>query len=1049
MNKEHAIKTFVRKNYHLLSEKEHFDKKEYKIIKDAYFRKEIRLKFGIPHDKEICKHLIEFIIKYQKISNKDELDILISQTPFLRLQHMIADDYQGLIHLTAETYALKEDIQEVEDIEQLEKQLEYVKRKNAKELDEAIQQKEKEYRRLPSILDDTDFIEPQRMPEEEEKKEWWEVLNLYDNPFFGPLDGFSQIDQSLYNEIIVETQPINWALKEIEKEQLSIFHRGYLLAGEFGTGKTTFYDFIAPYLTLKRIEPIRIALSEHINEAHYYQDFEKKLCNEIYKTSKKFGILPTSQIIDFEEAVLLMLSIQDIGTKGFFIFIDDLHKHIDVERVFNYLANLQITKNNLTREGVNVAFFVAGFPAWRTKIRRESALTGFFDAADELTLPEVTPEMAAKAIQKRLHAYSRNPDKELAVKGEFLNTIFKRVSNDIGQSNIGFRPYIQEAIKNFSERKFDILSMGYRKLDDSTANNIKIILEANTQFKESIDRLIFGGRIKEREAREQALRLLCQVYLSNGISEDMQVFINNTFYFKGLREVGLIQKYDRDGNLVWKISQFLNKLNKEILLKFNLSVEDYLVPIYSTPTTKTVRRRVVPKRETEYRRDLKEWKGMIDKPIEQSLGIVLKLYADNIAKHTNYIRKEIEPEVWDQLFNIDKVNECIWTTMKCIMQFESPALQYFYKESDFKGWTLRHRSLEYCRSFMSLEQDMGKRQLQSEDYSRFISVANDAFNELWNELRESLVIYQRSMVKCYALPLDVLRNIYTVHRYLFMPAQPREEYFEYLDRFTSQIEESIRKYLLSVCTLLFGNYPHERMVHYPKEINKYMSQNMAGSSKAFESFNEFEELNRGQYRYLFTQIGRNTTFARFVIEPIIKKWDSKDLNSFFEIFGEVNIKTSHSKRMSVEEIKKEVPTYFRLACRLVADMSARVVNLLRDDNTILRNNNQIFIVFGYVHWKNKERHRTIDIEAGNVIPSELFKYDITSAINDNRIDDITEISDNLFGTCELNLLNIEETQIKLGMLYCISLGVIANAWITDKIVMIPSYGPHVHLLKRE
>ncbi|MBA7524561.1 hypothetical protein ES705_16702 [subsurface metagenome] len=635
MNKEEAIRNFVRRNYKLLKEKETFDRKRYNDIKKVYFGKELQYRFGNPRDKEICKCFVEdFLIKTQRISDKETLEQIISETPFLKMNNINADDYVALIDLTTEKYAIKEEIQGLQEFEKHEKLLEWVKRERAKEIDDLILQKKEEYRKLPSILDDMDFDEPEELPKEDEIREWWEELNLRENPFPGPLDGFFLIDKSLYNEIIVETPPIQWALNKVKKEQIDIFHKGFLLGGESGTGKTTFFDFMAPHLTIKHIEPIRIALSQNISVAHYVQKFEKVMCFEIAEIAKRYNIPKTSRIVDFEEARLLMLEIQDRGTKGFFVFVDDLHKHSDLNRVFDFLANLQITKNIFSRAGINVAFVVSGFPSWRDRIRQDSALTGFFDAADELTLPEVTPELAAQTIKKRLQAFSINPEKELTVKEEFLKTIFKKVSSEIGHANIGFRPYIQEAVNNFQEKKFDILSIDFTKLDENIRQRIKQSLEASDTFKKSIDKLVFGGGIKKKEVREMALKVLCETYLRKGVSEDEEIFEKNIFLFKQLSECGLIQKYDRKGKLVWKVSQILHELNKKIITQFNLSMEDYLVPIYSVPTLKVKEKKTEQNKVEIFEQDLREWTGKMESSLALNLATALKMYSENIFPFT-------------------------------------------------------------------------------------------------------------------------------------------------------------------------------------------------------------------------------------------------------------------------------------------------------------------------------------------------------------------------------------------------------------------------------
>ncbi len=1045
MNKEEAIRIFVRRNYKLLKDKETFDRRRYKDIKKVYFGKELRFQFGNPRDKEICNCFVEdFLIKIQRISDKETLEQIISETPFLKMNNIKADDYIALIDLTTKKYDIKEEIQGLQEVEKHEKLIEWVKRERAKEIDDLILQKKEEYRKLPSILDDTDFNEPEELPKEDETKEWWEELNLRENPFPGPLDGFSLINKSLYDEIIVETQPIQWALNKVKKEQVDFFHKGFLLDGDFGTGKTTFFDFMAPHLTINHIEPIRIALSENISEAHYVQKFEKEMCIEILKLAEKYSLSRTSRIIDFEEARLLMLEIQD-RAKGFFVFIDDLHKHIDSNRVFNFLANLQITKNNFSRDGINVAFVVAGFPSWRDKIRQNSALTGFFDAADELTLPEVTPELAAQTIKKRLQAFSINPEKELTVKEEFLKTIFKKVSSEIGHPNIGFRPYIQAAVKNFEKKKFDILSIDFTKLDETIRQEIKLTLEANDDFKKNIDKLVFGGRIKKKEVREMTLKVLCEIYLRKGVSEDEEIFDKNLFSFKQLIECGLIQKYDRGGKLVWNVSPFLDELNKKIITQFNLSMEDYLVPIYSITTSKGKEKKAGQNKVEIYEQDLREWKEKLEPSVMENLKIALQLYSKNIFPFTETSTKKLDS--LNSLPKIEEIKETIWTMMKCIIRFESPLLLDISGESDISGWTLRHRTLEYSQHFISIEQNLEKGKIERADITRLISFANDAFGELWSEFKESMNIYQSGYVKCYEVPRKVLKTIYSEYNNLFTITKPREEYFNSLNEFVGTIEDTLRQYLLVSCTLIFGLGYHIRSKYYPEDIKKYITKNVPSSSTSYESYNEFEELNRGQYRSLFTRMGKSSEFYRFIIKPLIEKWDSQDIESFFEVFGNINIDTSHRKKISVEDRKKDVPTFFRLACRLISDVSTRLKELVMLNNTILCANDKTSVVFGYQSKRHGEVRRIVPIEEASDVPSAIYQHEITSALLTNGINKIMENSDNAFGSIELDLMDIEETRIKFNMNYCESIPLIATFLANNKKVrVIPLYGTNICLL---
>lgn len=1044
MKKKEAVRNFVRANYSFLMQKQNFDKKKYNQLKKTYFGELLQYKFSLPRDKEICTSLVKLLVRSQRICDKELIEQTISETSFLRVNNIKADDYIALIDLTGKKYAMKETTQGFSELEKQEKLLEHLKREHSKEIEERIEKKEEEYRRLPSILDDTDISEPEGLPKEEETKDWWEELRLREDPFPSSLDGFFGINKSLYDEIIIETPPIQWALNKIRKEQIDIFHRGFLLGGEFGTGKTTFFDFMAPHLAVKHVEPIRIALSENISEAHYMQNFQKEICMKIANIVKKYNLSATSRIIDFEEARFQMLEIQNRGAKGFFIFIDDLHKNIDLNRVFNFLANLQITKNVFSRDGINVVFVVSGLPSWKDRIRRDTALTGFFDAFDELTLPEVTPQLAAQAIKKRLKAFAANPGKEMSVKEEFLETIFKRTSAEIGRANIGFRPYIQEAVKHFKKREFDILSVDFTKLDESTTKELRHTLEADNHFKRSIDKLLYGGGIKRKEVREMTLKVLCEIYLRNGVSEDEDVFYENKFSFKQLSKCGLIQKYDRKGKLVWKLSPFLEQLNKEVIAKFNLSIEDYLVPVYSTPTQRLGEKRIEQNRVKEYERDLKSWKGQLEPPIISGVTTALRMYSE-------YIFPLAEAKGKKQLSslckgaNIAKIQECIWTMMKSIIKFESPRLFDIFEESNILGWTLRYRTLEFSQYFISMTQDFQKEKIEETDVARLISFADDAFGELWSEFKESVSMYQSCGVKCSDIPKKTLKTIYSEHSNVLSMTRPKEEYFDSLSKLVRNIEETIRRYLLVGCSLILGPY-HERIKYYPEDIKRYITKNIPSSSTSYESYNEFEHLNRGQYRFLFTQIAKDSVLYRFIIRPLIKGWDSRDINAFFDLFGDLNIIAGHIKTISAEERKKDVPTFFRLACRMMSDISKRLRSFVIFNSTILSSNDKTFVVFGYNYERNKKVERKVEIEEATNVPSAIYRHEITGVLRTNGINKIMDNSDNVFGTIELDLLDIEETAIKFNMRYCESIALIASLVADNRVRVVPLYGTNICLV---
>lgn len=1039
MNKMDALRKFVRDNYKLLNEKTQFDRIRYKDIKKDYFGRVLKHQFGNPNDKEICEVFTEALIKNEKILDKQTLQQEIERTPFLKINNRNADNYTAIIDSVSGEFALKDEVDGLRGIQKIEKQLAWLKKERSKEIEDLISQKEEAYRRLPSILDDHKFEEPEHIIQPTRRTDWWEDLNLRENPFPGPLDGFYMIDKSLYQSIIIETRPILWALEKLESPMPDIFHRGFLLAGEFGTGKTTFYDFIASHLIIKLIEPIRIALTENISEAHYVQKFENEICIAISNLCKQHHLTGTDRIMDFGEAKTRMKDLQK-HVRGFLIFIDDLHKHTNLDLVFSFLSHLQIIKNNFSRDGIMVVFIVAGFPAWRRKIKQDSALSGFFDAADELTLPEVTPEIAAQAIKKRLQAFSVNPNKELEVKEEFLQSIFKKVSKERGIANIGFRPYIQEAVQRFQQKQFDILSVDITVLEPEVSQEIRATLEENDEFAKSINKLIFGGGIKKRKVRERALRILGEIYLGRGVTEDEEFFKTNVYYFQKLSEVGLIQKFRRERDdkniLVWNISPLLSELNDTIISKFHMSIEDYLVPVYLPITPRAMQKR---SRIQSFERDLKKWGRALEPSYITNIQKALTGYSEHIFQFTkSQHRKSLS---LDTLPTINIVKEPVWLMMKSIIQYESPQLLNICGENNIQGWGLRHRSLQCSEHFILLLHDIESTSPSVSDHTRLISFADEAFVELWNEFNESMKIYRRSHVRCYMLPKGFLKNIYAEYATLLYPSDKHTEYFQSLDRFLEQIEQIIRKYLHVSSTLIFGPL-NRRITYYPDDINKYINRNLPSQSISYESYNEFEHLNRGQYRLLFQDSNKSSPFYRYIIRPIMLKWDNQDISSFFKIFGDVNIITSHNKTISAEDTKRDTQTFFRLTCRLIADMCLRLKELLMITNTTQVTDDATYIMFGYQYVEHEKLERFIKgIEIKP--PEAIYKHEISEGLKSNVINDILNNSDNTFGCIELDMLEIEGIRIKFNREFCKSVPLIAYYLATGKIDGKPLYGASV------
>ncbi|MBA7586746.1 hypothetical protein ES708_28751 [subsurface metagenome] len=112
-----------------------------------------------------------------------------------------------------------------------------------------------------------------------------------------------------------------------------ILNKSIVFYGDFGCGKTTFFDYIDYKLLLNDIQPIRIILNAKPSLSSLHQEFNQALFNELASYISKYSTDPRGNIDNITNYSILSLfeRIQtDREQKGFVIFLDGLHKPIRI-----------------------------------------------------------------------------------------------------------------------------------------------------------------------------------------------------------------------------------------------------------------------------------------------------------------------------------------------------------------------------------------------------------------------------------------------------------------------------------------------------------------------------------------------------------------------------------------------------------------------------------------------------------------------------------------------------------------------------------------------
>ena len=456
------ILEFVKKNILILTT-ETYDKEKIKLLRKQFFIDQYKGLYGKPSEADIARGVILVLKKSGKLNSAAQAKELTYQIPFLSKNLRNLEKYDSIFEDTLQKSSILtiDDLSKIDQTEYLiKKELEMQNRiieEKSKDIENAIEQKRLEYDSYPSVLDSRDFEEPLEMKDEHEAevKEWWQILGLSSDPF-PRQEGLDRIPENIYEKVIYKNDLIQEYIKKIESNRDKILNKGILLLGRFGTGKTTFFDYLSYHLTRNKICALRMTFNPKADVFTYASEFETKLytlLKSIY--SGQHGDFTNGPPV-YDNSKKIMLALKDEGW-SFMVIMDDLHKHLGNEDiVLKFLSSLQIVKDDFIRSGINIGFLIAGIPSWELKMKEDGSLPGFFDTTPEI-IPEITAEAAYNVINNRLRAYSINTKRRNIIDLSWIRQIHRKISQD--GYFVNYRILINSVISELENKNFNILTL--------------------------------------------------------------------------------------------------------------------------------------------------------------------------------------------------------------------------------------------------------------------------------------------------------------------------------------------------------------------------------------------------------------------------------------------------------------------------------------------------------------------------------------------------------------------------------------------------------------
>ena len=1065
MNKEQAQQTFVEQNLKFLTSGT-FDKKSLKRMTREFFYDRHNNKFGQPKQGDIC----EWIVRYQLRGGIPNDTILeqISIFPIFKdiglpKQNML----KGIISSTHESGLASDELeilartsvfetvaatQSSELKERIELENEN-KRAELDELDRQLQKKREENESLPSVLEAEVIEEPEFDPTVDEKKTWWEEFYLKENPF--PLqDGLSKIDPSDYDGVVVKTKPYQLFIENVEKNDDYVFNTAFMLVGSFGHGKTTFQDYLIYYLTQRNILPIRIPCFRSQADCNGYLDaFTGKLIPELKKYADNTAGL--ANLTETEDIIVALCKNILTSKEGIVIMLDDYHKfQTSVEPLYEFLGNLQLYKDELAREDCNVGFIVSALPKWLVDLDEHQQMSGFFDSSP-IRMTDPTPEFICDLFNNRMATYCfDSTPRQLDI--DYVRQIFANT----GRSG-NYRDYLKLVLDELNRNRSSVVSTPI-DIGKDTLDKLEAVFKSNSTVYEPLQKLIKASGFKKysKEQVNRCLEILVTVHNLDGVEEEDRLFVDNTFYFSRLQQLGLISKRRMgkgSGRFEWIGSKSLSRVVNDIKNQHDYRMSDYFLKLFAGSrfaATKVASNAGVDQEISEFKRAFGGFRKDLEMADVENIEKAMNLF--DRFENSGLSETNKSNTVQTMHLAMDSISTALFGIDGTGLLFRSISVTNVEEK-----WTLHHHDHEELCEFYDKCRVFEKSK-KTVDFGFCVAKGRECFIRivglLETTIRQTVVSNTDALQHLHTQPLQNIedRNIYVMLAESIFTAN-RLLLFGCIDKITDHIELRLRQYLYVTSVLVFGQSDYDKQI--PEEVRNYAHRSIKTDGKYSGAINLFNGFTRPQFRNIFCVGG---TINNLIVKKLDLKWSEGDRKLFFDLYVENNIKASHQKIDSFSpQQRAQYVNYCRLGMQLLNALNVQISSIPLEhafhfsdsDGNYKSNNSASRFSFSVKEGKQKISNgscgRSDDVRDAIFVKEDLiFKhvvekniYDKVKTIVMSKFDYanhcLIDLSDYEF-ICQHYSVSYDEFVVSLCYLY----------WVDSLVELHPWFGSQVVLKKK-
>lgn len=926
VEKKEALSKYIKENIVKLTSKSSSKDSEKKLRKE--FSEHHNLKSDSRFSgREVADEISKYILKTQS-QNKTDFISLLKEIPFVNSElneHQLSvlfDTYShdtsliisstDLPKLTNEDYLRRiqdkflemaknrvdeENSQVLKEIEELRNELE----KKKEEIDKFTS----ELNKLPDDLSIQEIEEKtekgQNIENEDVGIPWWKKIGLIQNPF-DTNTGLYGIKTDKYEDVTVKTPLFKKYKSEFENASNSLVGKTIIIIGDFGSGKTTFFQYLSNRGIINAIRPINIIINPLPNVSNLTNFFLEELYNnlsdivlELYNYDPR---AERNNDNNYNKCLVLFKELDKNTSQGFVVFVDGLHKgETYLNQTMEFLQQIQNISEFFASKGIKLGFFIAGSLLWETHLSNRPSLSGSYYRME--SIPPLTEEFAIDAVNRRIKLYSSDMPNLITIEEQGLRKAFHILEKRLDKG-ITFRDFLDHIRDRLELNQFDEVGLSV-KIHIETTDAVRASLlksPIGDKFGSIIQEISYSSRL--RSVFESTI---LKIYHKKGISESDEIFKKNSGVFYLLRKFDLIvqRKRQDESYFKWYLSdEFLTVI---LTTSQNLSL---------TPT-----RTLAAAFEEKSVIKISEPNAIYGSSLEK-LKNLITTWHDSIPEVTNLLEgcEALINSITQKLsltnsFIFEDVKKSILRPIEAInlVLFDKPLNGdpfLIFKES----WIVPENVDDFQNLFFQVESGLQDKSIYGilHKNNKLISQLLDMLTELVRG--ESISrLAGKEILSSEFISIHSLRSKFLSQRYS-----------EVIDGCCSLLERKIRDTVYPFLRVLWGN---ESIDQLPKDIRtgiEKLSNKGHPRTKRSNDSNFLYDISRSEYsKVLF-----NNRIWKALFESLIKDSDKVKFKEILELSFSLDDRNAHRDRES----------YFRARSTVISDVLKNLPWLLEIFNRL-------------------------------------------------------------------------------------------------------------------